>query len=215
PAALALAVAGCGPGVPPGSVEVNSRIFERVEVIGGRGTGPGFFVKPRSVAVDGAGYLYVVDMTARVQKFTPDGAWVLLWQMEETERGRPKGMATAPDGGILVVEPHYHRVNHFSTDGTLVRAWGTHGMAPGELWFPRSIAVTPGGDCFVSEYGRVERVQRLRLDDGSLVAVIGREGEGPGEFNRVEGLDVDASGRLYVADSCNHRVQVFDRDGSF
>ena len=40
-------------------------------------------------------------------------------------------------------------------------------------------------------------------------------GSRPGQFNRPEGLCVDAQDRLYVADSCNHRIQVFSRDGNF
>lgn len=34
-------------------------------------------------------------------------------------------------------------------------------------------------------------------------------------FNRPNDLEVDAEGRLYVLDSMNHRIQVFDRDGKF
>jgi len=44
---------------------------------------------------------------------------------------------------------------------------------------------------------------------------FGRAGTGPGEFNRPEGLCVDAQDRVYVADSCNHRIQIFSRDGQF
>jgi hypothetical protein len=44
---------------------------------------------------------------------------------------------------------------------------------------------------------------------------FGRAGTAPGEFNRPEGLCLDAQDRLYVADSCNHRIQVFSREGKF
>src|SRR5437879_162305 len=40
-------------------------------------------------------------------------------------------------------------------------------------------------------------------------------GNAPGEFKRPEGLCVDAQDRVYVADSCNHRIQIFSRDGQF
>jgi DNA-binding beta-propeller fold protein YncE len=48
-----------------------------------------------------------------------------------------------------------------------------------------------------------------------LLQVIGRAGTGPGEFNRAEGVCVDAQDRIYVADSCNHRIQIFAADGKF
>jgi len=44
---------------------------------------------------------------------------------------------------------------------------------------------------------------------------FGHAGTGPGEFNRPEGLCVDAQDRVYVADSCNHRIQIFSSDGKF
>ena len=44
---------------------------------------------------------------------------------------------------------------------------------------------------------------------------FGQPGDANGEFNRAEGLGVDAQDHLFVADSCNHRVQVFGRDGKW
>lgn len=44
---------------------------------------------------------------------------------------------------------------------------------------------------------------------------FGEEGSGEGEFGDPEGADVDSEGNLYVADSDNNRVQVFDSEGDF
>ncbi len=210
---------GCGEAPPTGdfaaSAPLNSRFFSRVEVLGRRGAGPGEFNKPRSLAVDRGDHLFVVDLTGRIQKFGPDGAFLLSWQMPETKLGRPKGMALDGDGNLIVVEPHYARVNHFTTDGRLVRQWGTRGTNVGQINFPRAVAVARDGDLYLSEYSRAERVQRFSPDGKEVRFVIGHAGAGPGEFNRAEGLCVDAEDRLYVADSCNHRVQVFNPDGTF
>jgi ABC-type Fe3+ transport system permease subunit/streptogramin lyase len=203
-----------GPDVAEGSGEsVASRLFGSVKVIGGRGTGPGRFLKPRSVAVDASGTLFVVDMTGRVQRFDSEGRWVGMWQMPDTERGRAKGMALAGEGRLWLVEPHYHRVNLLDPQGALLGQWGAHGTNAGQFWFPRAIAPGANGDCFVSEYGVVERVQRFTADGTRLLGVIGGPGTGPGGFNRAEGIGTDRHGNLYVADSCNHRVQVFDPGG--
>jgi len=75
--------------------------------------------------------------------------------------------------------------------------------------------VNSRGDIFVSEYGLTERVQQFSAEGTNLVRVLGRGGEGDGEFNRAEGLVVDAQDRLYVADSCHHRVQIFSAEGKF
>ncbi len=256
---------GCSPKSGTHECALHSRLFNRAEVIGTRGVGLGEFNKPRSVAVDRQDNLYAVDMTGRVQKFSPDGRFLLSWQMPQTDLGKPKGMACDRDGNIIVVEPHYSRVNHFTPEGRLVAQWGERGTNAGQFGFPRAVAVNSQGEICVCEYSAMERVQRFAIsaaggaerfglrqpsaalgssptsekrqraaavqDAGaasqtpllagapaaqvSLLGVIGQAGTGPGEFNRPEGLAVDAQDRLYVADSCNHRIQVFSNNGKF
>ncbi len=267
---------GCSPSSDRNEASLPSQFFERAMVIGSRGVGIGELNKPRSVACDTNGNVYAVDMTGRVQKFSPDGKFLLSWQMPQTDLGKPKGMGRDHDGNIIVVEPHYQRVNHFTPEGKLVAQWGCKGTNEGCFMLPRGIAENSRGEFLVSEYMGAERVQRFApivqslkskiqspLDegtspltpalspsegarehtnwpyaktDGTLLAtsqqhagsetgapepgaswlqVIGRAGTGPGEFNRAEGICVDARDRIYVADSCNHRIQIFSADGKF
>ena len=208
-------LAGCSPAAPSNEAPVESKFFSRVKVIGARGAGPGEFNKPRSVAVDAQDNFYAVDMTGRVQKFSPDGTFLSFWQMPQTDKGKPKGMCRDEKGNIVVLEPHYSRVNHFTPEGRLVGQWGAHGTNAGNLAFPRSVIVNSRGDIFVSEYGLAERVQQFTSEGMNWVRVLGRGGDGDGEFNRAEGLRVDAQDRLYVADSCHHRIQIFSADGKF
>jgi len=251
---------GCSPSSSQHDFSLHSRFFDRAEIIGTRGVGIGEFNKPRSVAVDTKDNLYAVDMTGRVQKFTPDGKYILLWQMPETKLGKPKGMARDLDGNIVVVEPHYQRVNHFTPEGKLVAQWGCKGTNDGCFLLPRGIAENSQGEFLVSEYQGAERVQRFafdkqkpltpalspsdgergnprtergsvtrsspgsatslrvtdpRSDSPALRGIIGHAGTAPGEFNRPEGLCVDSHDLIYVADSCNHRIQIFSSDGKF
>jgi ABC-type Fe3+ transport system permease subunit/sugar lactone lactonase YvrE len=204
---------GCAPAQE--STGIKSELFGSVEVIGSRGTGPGQFNKPRALTVDRDYNLYVVDMTGRVQKFSPDGRYVLAWQMPETDKGKPKGMTGDARGNIVVIEPHYSRVNHFDAAGHLVAQWGVHGTNTGQLMFPRAAAINSRGEIYLSEYGLVERVLRFTDQGETFLNVIGSGGIAPGEFNRPEGLGVGPGDKLYVADSCNHRVQIFSREGQF
>lgn len=208
-------LAGCGPADAPRQASLESRFFERVEIIGERGSGLGQFNKPRSVTVDRAGNVYAVDLTGRVQKFSPKGEFLLSWQMPETELGKAKGMGLDVEGNILVVEPHYQRINHYSPEGRLVRQWGQKGTNAGQFLLPRAIAVGARGDYYIPEYTVLERVQAFAAADLRLLVAWGRPGSGPGEFNRPEGVAVDRQNRVYVADSCNHRIQIFDAQGNF
>lgn len=272
-------VVGCSPSDPAHETRLQSKLFDRAVVIGSRGVGIGELNKPRSLTCDTNGNVYVVDMTGRVQKFSPEGKYLSHWQMPETDLGKPKGMGRDHDGNIIVVEPHYQRVNHFTTDGRLVAQWGCRGTNEGCFMLPRGIAQNSHGDFLVSEYMGAERVQRFAVKvqglkskvqsqsvggtipltpalspsegergkaawpyskqdaplaaqpsptqghagsetgapqtEAKLLQVIGHAGTGPGEFNRAEGVCVDAQDRLYVADSCNHRIQIFAPDGKF
>jgi sugar lactone lactonase YvrE len=223
---------GCAPPNQSSERALESSIFSRVQIIGSRGVGVGQLNKPRSVAVDEQDNLYVVDMTGRVQKFSSNGVFVLSWQMPQTDLGKPKGMCRERGGNIVVVEPHYSRVNHFSPTGKLLTQWGQRGTNSGQLSLPRAVAVNSRNEIFVSEYQEAERVQKFALDgfgpgapafpgdrgvpsSPRWLATLGKAGTGPGEFNRPEGLCIDGQDRLYVADSCNHRIQIFSSDGQF
>jgi sugar lactone lactonase YvrE len=158
--------------------------------------------------------VFAVDMTGRVQRFSSQGEYIGFWQMPETERGRPKGMGTDSEGRIVVVEPHYARVNHFTPDGELMLQWGQRGVKPGELAFPRAMGLHSSGDLFLTEFQQAERVQRFRADGAEFIGSFGQGGASVGDFNRAEGIGIDSEDRIYIADSCNHRVQVFDDRGS-
>ena len=264
-ALLLMTLQGCAPPAADNEAALPSKLFERAVVIGRRGVGIGEFNKPRSLAVDLQDNVYTADMTGRIQKFSPKGEFLLSWQMPQTDLGKPKGMGRDRDGNILVIEPHYQRVNHFTPEGKLVAQWGCRGTNEGCFQLPRGIAENSHGQFLVSEYMGAERVQQFTLSslnpntngprqsgvvtaatinaggtstnwpyaktDVPLVAatsngvaprleaefrqVIGHAGTAEGEFNRPEGICIDAQDRLYVADSCNHRIQIFSADGKF
>jgi len=197
------------------SVPIESKFFSRVEVIGSRGAGVGELNKPRSVALDASDNLYVIDMTGRVQKFSPGGKFILEWQMPQIEKGKPKGMCRDQAGDIVLVEPHYSRVNFFSTEGKLTAQFGHKGTNVGQLGMPRGAAVSSRGELYLCEYTDSERVQRFTAHGEKCLGAWGRLGDQPGEFSRAEGLGIDANDNIYVADSCNHRIQVFSSQGKF
>ena len=45
--------------------------------------------------------------------------------------------------------------------------------------------------------------------DGEFIKSIGKEGNGPLQFDGPHGLAVDKEGTLYVCDTFNYRIQIF------
>ena len=81
-------------------------------------------------------------------------------------------------------------------------------LAPGAVW-PR---VEGSVSALASPSGATAEAAPP-ADAGN--AFDGGRGNAPGEFSEPVGVAVDAAGNIYVADRGNHRIQQFQRDGSF
>lgn len=186
------------------------------DLIWGRlGAGDGQFSKPRAMAIDANDQLYIVDMTARIQVFDPDGKFIRGWKTPDSRNGRPTGLTISTDGNVLVADTHYHRVLTYTPAGELLThatLGGTMGQGPGEFGFVTDAVRDADGNYFVSEYGEFDRIQKFS-PDGKFILQWGGHGDEPGHFMRPQHLEIDADGLLWVADSCNHRIQIFDGQG--
>jgi len=78
---------------------------------------------------------------------------------------------------------------------------------------PSDISVGPNGDLYLVD-GVNNRVLVLN-SRGKTNFSFGREGAGPGEFKHPLGIDISDEGKVFIADSGNHRIQVFDLKGNF
>ncbi|NLX49483.1 MAG: hypothetical protein GXY82_06365 [Methanospirillum sp.] len=55
----------------------------------------------------------------------------------------------------------------------------------------------------------------MAVEPCPFVLKWGISGSGDGEFNYPSGIAVDGAGNVYVADTDNNRIQVFDAEGTF
>jgi len=179
---------------------------------GQAGLRDGHFRKPRAINVRN-GEVYVIDTTGRVQVFSEDGAFLRKWSTPDAENGTPTAVAFANDGNVLAPDTHYNRILEYTPEGELLEQWGEYGTGPDQFIYPTDVVQTPDGAYYISEYGM--EADRVHVFDAArrFVRQWGALGEGPGELNRAMAIEMDAQGRLYVADSANHRIQCFDQAG--
>ncbi len=181
---------------------------------------PGFFDRPRCVAIAPDGTLYVLDLTGRIQHFTPAGEYLDELQMPDVSVGRPQGIDVGPDGCVYVADTHYNRVVKFAPSGEIRLIFGQgpaagETPAPGELFWPCAIVVAEDGTIFTTEYGAYHDRVQVWSPAGGFLRAFGAFGTAEGQFMRPMGLALDRAGHVYVADAVNHRVQVFTREGRF
>jgi DNA-binding beta-propeller fold protein YncE len=177
---------------------------------GTMGQGPGEFGFVTDAVRDSAGNYFVSEYGEfdRIQKFSPDGKFLLEWGGHGSQPGeflRPQHLELDADGLLWVTDSCNHRIQVFDGDGKVVKVWGTHGTELGQLSYPYCLVLDGNGHVYVCEYGN-HRVQKLTLD-GDPVAHWGREGRRPGQLFNPWALAQDSRGRLHVLDSNNHRVQ--------
>ena len=208
--ACCAALAGCEP--PPMS---DNGV---VGVIGELGLAPGQFTYPRSLAIDGGGRIYVVDKSARIQRFGPDGRFQTEWTSPESQAGKPIGLfaddrpAPGPGPRLFVADTHYHRVLVYDGDGHELARFGQEGAGDGQFILPTDVRTDAAGRIYVSEYGGNDRITRWTPDfQFDRVLTTGEIAGQP--LRRPNAIDIDDDQTLWVADSCNHRVLRFDLDG--
>ena len=75
------------------------------------GSWPSWFFLAKEVALDPSGDVYVVDaFNRRLQKFTPDGDLLALWDPDDPDLVYPSGVALGPDGIVFMSEFYANRI---------------------------------------------------------------------------------------------------------
>jgi len=191
-------------------------------ILGGSGSEPGLFQRPRDLALSPDGTLFIVDTdNHRIQHIDANGNVIKVWgsfgdgTMGEAPGGtfnQPWGIAVDQQGFVYVADTWNHRIQKFNSEGEFITQWGYFGQAetPTAFWGPRDIVIDPQNRLFISDTGNKRIV--VFDTDGNFLASFGQAGLLPGEFDEPVGLAFGPDGRLYVADTWNQRIQVFTID---
>jgi DNA-binding beta-propeller fold protein YncE len=181
-------------------------------IIGEHGLGPGQFHHPRAIACDAQGRLFVVDMTARIQRFSPEGEFETAWEMPAKRAGKPTGLTVDSAGRVLVADTHYNRVMIYDADGNELTQFGSMGRGDGQFIYPTGVTIDHDGNYYVSEYGGNDRISRFS-PEFEYLGSFGGPNSGEAAQARPQSLITDADGNILVADAVHHRICRFSPAG--
>jgi DNA-binding beta-propeller fold protein YncE len=147
------------------------------------------------------------------------------------------GLRVDPQDNVWTIDAAANQVVKFDRDGRVALVLGrkpeaiavrpaqpaagrggtaTGAGTPGSTFNrPADVAWDRAGNIYVADgLGTNNRVAKFDRE-GRFIAHWGSTGSEPGRFNGVKALAIDAQGRIYVADTGNKRIQVFEPDGTF
>ncbi len=176
--------------------------------VGKEGIGPGMLNDARSIAVDGAGRIYVGEYTGgRIQVFDPDGKFVTQWSIGD-RKTILRGLAADRKGTVYIVE-----------GGRIDRYRGETGEKLGQVEYERNgfDDVAVGADGGLVAAWQSNRDDIVTFDaNGKLVRTITEAISGAsGDSELAMRVAVDGAGYIYALGRFNNGVFKFGRDGKF
>ena len=155
--------------------------------------------------------LYVVDTLAhRVVTVSPEGRVIGSFGSRGAEPGQfnyPTNIARDGAGHLYVSDSMNFRMQILTPQGRYIAAWGSLGDGSGDFTRPKGVAVDRDGHIYVVE--GLHDVVQIFDQNGRFLLGFGEPGAGAGQFWLATGIAI-ASDRIYVSDSSNRRVQVFE-----
>jgi DNA-binding beta-propeller fold protein YncE len=200
------------------TTESSVKGLKPVGIIGETMIGSSFFSHPTGIIIDSEGNLLIVDTgNDRVVKCDGEGEFLKEtggFGSEEGQFNRPTYVATDNGLNIYVVDTQNKRVQRFDRNLNFI---STIQIEPSENFYGfgmlEGIAVTSGGELLLSD---IEDDYVIKLDNFyAFERTFGGFGYGEGSLRDPLGISVDRKGNVYVADSQNDRVAIYDPFGNF
>jgi DNA-binding beta-propeller fold protein YncE len=179
-------------------------------------TFPFQLIGPYGIAVDSKGLVYVADQrVGAVFIFnTETHDTQLIRNGYEAHFGWVNGLAIDDDDRLFVSDGKMHRVMIFNAkhdvDGQI-----TEGLVD-----PVGLAIDTANRFLYVVDTQQDQVIVYDADTLKLLRRIGTGGKNhylttPGDFGAPQGVALDQDGNVYVTDTLNNRVEIFDADGNF
>jgi DNA-binding beta-propeller fold protein YncE len=124
----------------------------------------------------------------------------------------PYGISVDPDGRVFVADLYNGNISIFDEKGNFIEYFA-------QKYTKDKIMTSPGGIRIVKEKVYVTDIQQNKVFvfdlKGELMLQIGSAGKDNGEFIAPNAVTADEEGNIFVVDTGNQRVQVFDKEGKF
>jgi sugar lactone lactonase YvrE len=200
------------------------------------GSGPGFangigaaaqFDLPFGVAIDANGNLYVTDtFNEKIRKITPAGAVSTFagstagfadGSVANAQFDRPNGITVDNNGNVYVADTSNNKIRKITPAGSVTTLAGsTFGFADGigsavQFRSPSGCVIDVSGNLYVTDKSN-QKIRKIS-PTGVVTTLAGSTfgfADGIGttaQFKSPNGIAIDASGNLYVADSSNHKIR--------
>lgn len=172
--------------------------------------------QPFGIAVDSKGKVYVADeKVGAIFIFdTQTKAVELIKNGLQAKFDLITGLAIDDSDRLFVADANLHHVVVFNPKHAV------EAIITGSMDQPVGLAIdNENRFLYVADSGR-DQILVYDADTYKLLRNIGTAGKNhtltePGQFSRPVGVAVDSDGNLYVTDTFNNRVEVFDADGEF
>lgn len=202
----------------------------------GKGNAASFFF-PAALAVDTHGIVYVADThNSMIRKITPDGNVTTLAGRPDTGTikhpealsrfDNPYGIAVDKAGNVFVSDWDKDQIKKVSPDGkvSVFAGTGDRGLKDGpadsaSFYLPEGIALDQQGNLYVADTYN-NRIRKI-TPDGMVSTLAGKTKKGSANgkgaaasFSHPDGIAVDRSGNVYVADVGNNKIRKITPDGT-
>jgi sugar lactone lactonase YvrE len=192
------------------------------------------FYQPSGIAVDGFGNVYVADTgNSTIRKITPGGAVTTLAGYSQTTGSAdgtgsaarfnyPQGVAVDEYGNVYVADSWNNMVRKITPSGIVTTLAGTAGVNGGSsdgtgsaarFNQPNGVAVDGAGNVYVADTlnNTIRRITPAAVVT-TLIGTPGAAGSSDGigsgaQINSPEGVAVDVTGNISVADFGNNTIR--------
>ncbi len=194
-------------------ISVFDRTGRTILTFGERGTAAGQFLEPTAIALTPSGTVCVADNRLnRISLFDAGGRFLSNFGTFGTEDGElicPGGLS-ASDDRIVVADTGNSRIQVFALDGRALSSTGAFGAGTGQFRSPSGVSSMASGIIAVDR--DLDRLAILN-GDGQWLSSFCVTGPFVGMLLEPAGLAA-RGGHFFIAERLNHRVQVFDANGS-